>query len=82
MEARHLPHPLNRPLGLDKRRENGRDADDSDRKGVVIVVVDRPEEDGGDLKHIEWVQNLAISIRLGSLRDSTHLIYQQSADSL
>ena len=54
----HLPHPLDGPLGLDKRREDAGHADEGDCEGVVVVVIDRPQEDRGDLKNVEGVQDL------------------------
>lgn len=46
------------PLGFNQGRYDTRDTDESDRKGIIIVVVHRPQDDRGDLKDVERVEHL------------------------
>ena len=55
VKPRHLPHPLDSPLGFNKRREDTGNADEGDCKGVVVVVIDRPQQDRGYLEYVERV---------------------------
>jgi hypothetical protein len=58
MEPRHLPHPLYSPLGFKKCTENTGDTDDSNSESIIVVIVNWPEQDRGDLEDIEWVKYL------------------------
>ena len=59
MKPGHLPHPFNRPLRFDQRRQDTRDTDKGDSKGVVVIIVDRPKDNRGDLEHVERVKDLS-----------------------
>jgi hypothetical protein len=57
VELGHFPHPLDSPLGLEQRTEDTGNTDDGDSKGVIVVIIQGPEYDRGDLEYVEWVKN-------------------------
>jgi hypothetical protein len=75
MEPRHLPHPLDGPFRLHQRAQNTGDTDERDGERIVVVIVDGPEEDGGDLEDVEWVEDFIdceTEERLGFNVDDVH----------
>jgi hypothetical protein len=53
----NLTQSLHGSLGLDKGGCDTDDGDQEDGSGVVIVLVHRPQEQTGDLEHIEGVED-------------------------
>jgi len=44
---------------VDKRCGDTRSRDRCDAKRIIIVVVQGPQDDAGDLKDVEWVDDLS-----------------------
>jgi len=43
VEPRHLPHPLDSPLGLKERTEDTGNTNDGNSERVIVVIVNGPE---------------------------------------
>jgi hypothetical protein len=58
VEPRHFAHPFDSAFRLDQCAEDTGNADDGNGKCVVVVVVEGPEHNRGDLEDVEWVEDL------------------------
>lgn len=62
---------------LDKSRHNTTDRHEKDCDSIVVVLIHRPEDQAGDLKDIEWVEDLfKISLAL-PYRRTEDILHQQ-----
>lgn len=54
------------PLRIKQSRNNARGGNQSNGESVVVIIIDRPQDDGCDLEDVEWVQylsNMGVSLR-------------------